>query len=72
MASVAKWSQSKMTDEEMREWAVSLVQDHDPLNQNHAYERCELCGFVRHPCDTFDLARAVLALLDRLGVGLGA
>lgn len=56
-----------MTDEELREWAMSVAHDHDPEHQAHNYVRCELCGFVRHPCDTFDLARAVLALLDRLG-----
>jgi hypothetical protein len=56
-----------MTDDdraELRTFASHVVHEHDPANQNHRFERCELCGFVRHPCETYELADAVLELLD--------
>ena len=58
-----------MTDEELRKpQAGHVAAEHDPKNQNHGYERCALCGYVRHPCDTYDLAVAVLDLLDRVAI----
>jgi len=56
-----------MTDDdraELRTFARSIVRDHDPANQDHKYDRCALCGFVRHPCETYELADSVLELLD--------
>ena len=55
-----------LSDEELRAFARSTLRRHDPAQQSHPYDgRCELCGFIRHPCDTFDLAEAVIELLDR-------
>jgi hypothetical protein len=54
-----------VTDDELQDYAAGLQREHDPTNQKHNYERCELCGFTHHPCDVYDLATAVLALLDR-------
>lgn len=56
-----------MTDPELATWAAGLLWDHNPVNQDHNYQRCELCGFVRHPCDVHELAGTVLHLLDRKG-----
>ena len=57
-----------MSDDELRAWALSVQRDHDPAHQPHTYPRCQLCGFVRHPCDTYELAGSVVELLDRLEV----
>jgi hypothetical protein len=53
-------------DAELRAYAESVRRQHDPRNQDHHYERCELCGFTRHPCVTYELADEVIKLLDRL------
>ena len=51
------------TRNEMREFAMSVKNDHDPLMQGHGYHRCERCNYSRHPCDTYDLACMLLAML---------
>lgn len=50
---------------ELRSFAFDLREQHNPANQSHQYERCEHCHYTRHPCDIYDLASIVLALLDR-------
>ena len=55
-----------LNDNELRAFALSVKDAHDPAHQSHNYERCALCGFTRHPCYTFDLAESVVTLLDRL------
>jgi hypothetical protein len=54
-----------MTDDELRNYAVQEQILHDPSKQGHGYDRCEHCHYTRHPCSTYDLATAVLQLLDR-------
>jgi hypothetical protein len=55
-----------MGDEELRLFAQHTMDLHTPEKQHHGYEgRCGECHFTRHPCDVFDLAAAVLRLLDR-------
>lgn len=57
------------TDEELRTEATNTRDLHDPEKQegSTAYPgRCELCHYTRHPCDAFDMADAVLRLLDRV------
>ena len=51
----------------LRQHAEGIMHQHNPDNQRHNYERCELCGFTRHPCDLYDLAEDLLALLDEAG-----
>ena len=51
------------TNDELRVFAADMLAEHDPVNQGHTYERCELCHYTRHPCDVFDLASATLKLL---------
>ena len=56
-----------MTDIDLRLFARAVLNEHDPNQQpDNAYERCALCHYTRHPCDPYDLAAAVLTLLDRL------
>lgn len=55
-----------MDDDELRMFATYMLNEHTPSGQGHSYNRCALCGYTRHPCDTYDLAAHVLALLDRL------
>jgi hypothetical protein len=56
-----------MGDEELRAFASFALAQHDPAQQeDNRYQRCEHCHYTRHPCDPFDLAFHVLALLDRL------
>lgn len=50
---------------QLREYATNVRDAHDATKQDHGYERCELCGYTRHPCETFDMASAVLVLLDK-------
>jgi len=58
-------------NEQLREFAQAMLTSHDPANQeDNGYERCALCHFTRHPCDVYDLAAAVLRLLDRLPPGV--
>jgi hypothetical protein len=58
--------QARATDTELRSMALSIRDQHDPTQQSHSYQgRCAECGFVRHPCDTYEMAAAVLRLLDR-------
>jgi hypothetical protein len=52
-------------DDELRRYALDEQRLHDPANQDHNYERCEHCHYTRHPCDVYELATAVLYLLDR-------
>ena len=54
------------TDGELRDFAQATRDFHDPAMQEHAYARCERCGFTRHPCDTYDLADSVITLLNRI------
>lgn len=54
-------------DVELREHATAVMDAHDPSKQEgNSYERCALCSYTRHPCDTYDLAASVVALLNRL------
>ena len=56
-----------MTDEELRAWAQSIADRHTPANQvGNNYQRCALCSYVRHPCDTYEMAAWVITLLDRM------
>lgn len=54
-----------MTEDELRLYAVSLQNLHDAAQQTHGYDRCEHCDYTRHPCDTFEMATAVLELLTQ-------
>ena len=55
-----------MTDDELRRYALGSMKLHDPAQQEgNGYERCEHCHYTRHPCDVYELAQIVLALLDR-------
>lgn len=55
-----------MTDDELRRYALDTQRIHDPKFQpENPYERCAHCHYTRHPCETHDLATAVLQLLDR-------
>jgi hypothetical protein len=55
-----------LTDDELRAYALDSQAQHDPSKQDdNPYERCAHCHYTRHPCDVFDLATAVLQLLDR-------
>lgn len=58
-----------MTDDELRDYAVSTRDQHTPeMQDGNPYERCALCHYTRHPCDVYDLANAVIGLLDRFGL----
>lgn len=52
-------------DDDLRRDMLHVQRAHDPANQDHNYERCELCHYTRHPCESYDLATTVLYLLDR-------
>jgi hypothetical protein len=55
-----------MTDDELRRFALEEQNLHDPSKQEgNGYERCAHCHYTRHPCSTYELATAVLQLLDR-------
>jgi hypothetical protein len=52
--------------DDLRRFAEDEIARHTPANQpNNGYDRCAECHFTRHPCDVYDLAAAVLRLLDR-------
>jgi hypothetical protein len=54
------------TDDEMRRYALESCKLHDPEQQeDNGYDRCMHCHYTRHPCDVFELAQMVLALIDR-------
>jgi len=48
----------------LRREALDAQMRHDPTAQQNGYQRCELCHYTRHPCEVYDLATTVLALLD--------
>lgn len=53
------------TRQEMRDFASGARDEHTPANQpDNPYDRCAWCHYTSHPCDTYDLASIVLALLD--------
>lgn len=53
------------TRDELRRFALENQISHTPGNQEgNGYQRCALCHYTRHPCDVYDLATAVLWLLD--------
>jgi hypothetical protein len=55
-----------LTDDELRRHALEIQMMHDPRKQeNNPYGRCALCHYTRHPCEVFELATAVLQLIDR-------
>ena len=57
---------SEWSDDEIRQYATSERDLHDPAQQEgNGYDRCEHCHYTRHPCDVYELATVVLALLDR-------
>lgn len=45
-----------------RAWAYEVRAQHDPAVQENGYDRCALCHYTRHPCDTYELADTVIAL----------
>jgi hypothetical protein len=45
--------------------AEGVRETHDPKRQGHGYNRCEHCHYTSHPCDAYDMADAVVRLLDR-------
>lgn len=50
-----------------RENAVYQRDAHNPSKQpDNPYDRCALCQYTRHPCDTFDLATDWLRLYDQI------
>ena len=52
--------------DDLRRFAEDELARHTPANQErNGYNRCAECHYTRHPCDVFDLAAAVLRLLDR-------
>ena len=54
-----------LNDDDLRRYALTEQMLHDPAKQDHGYDRCEHCHYTRHPCSVYDLATAVLQLLDR-------
>ena len=55
-----------LSDDDLRRYALDAQAQHDPSKQDdNPYERCAHCHYTRHPCDVYDLATAVLQLLDR-------
>ena len=54
-----------MSTDELRQFATFARSQHDPAQQaDNPYQRCSLCHYTRHPCDVYELADAVLRLLD--------
>ena len=54
-----------MSMDELRQYATFAMAQHDPAQQEgNGYNRCEHCHYTRHPCDVYELASAVLRLLD--------
>ena len=52
--------------DDLRRFAEDELARHTPVNQErNGYNRCAECHYTRHPCDVYDLAAAVLRLLDR-------
>ena len=55
--------------------AARLIREsHTPEHQDgNGYNRCALCSYVRHPCETWELADDLVTLLeqgaDRIRVG---
>ena len=47
-------------------WARGVRDEHDPAQQDHGYERCEHCNYVRHPCDSYELADLLIKALEKL------
>lgn len=52
--------------DDLRRYALVTQRQHTPENQgkDHWPNRCALCHYTSHPCDVYDLATAVLWLLD--------
>lgn len=50
--------------DDLRRYAIYAQRQHNPAFQKNGYDRCEHCHYTRHPCDVYDLATAVLWLLD--------
>jgi hypothetical protein len=52
--------------DDLRRYALHEQRNHDPAQQGDASwpDRCMHCHYTRHPCDVYDLASAVLWLLD--------
>jgi hypothetical protein len=52
--------------DDLRRFALHAQRMHDPTQQgDDAWPgRCAHCHYTHHPCDTYDLATAVLYLLD--------
>ena len=51
--------------DDLRRFAQDELDRHTPAKQEgNGYNRCELCHYTRHPCDVYDLAAAVLRLLE--------
>ena len=45
----------------------AILNEHDPAQQpGNNYERCALCHYTRHPCDTYWVAEALLEALEHV------
>ena len=55
------------TADQVRRYALDEQRLHDPAQQGtDAWpDRCSHCHYTRHPCDVYELATIVLALIDR-------
>lgn len=54
-----------MNDDDLRMFANAMLFSHNPeYQEDNPYGRCALCHYTRHPCDVYDLAAAVIGLLD--------
>jgi cytochrome c peroxidase len=50
--------------DDLRRYALGAQRLHDPKLQANGYNRCEHCHYTSHPCDVYELASAVLWLID--------
>ena len=58
------------TAETMARIATEIERDHNPANQDHNYDRCELCDYTRDPCDARWIAAALIAAIEPRQIGL--
>lgn len=66
MAESLSWHE-EAPDDALRREALDAQRRHDPVNQGTDFwpNRCAICHYTHHPCETYDLATTVLMLLDR-------
>ena len=54
-----------MTMPELRSYAESVRDAHTPkLQDDNPYDRCGQCQYTRHPCDTFEMADALIQFIN--------